>query len=70
MTTTTRNNTELVRTFYNLHQAMARERQDSRALSTNTNIAVFRFQDGLISEYHDYFDPHRFQVVVDALPKS
>jgi ketosteroid isomerase-like protein len=37
---------------------------------TNTNIAVFRFNDGLISEYHDYFDPRRFQVVVDALSKS
>jgi len=36
----------------------------------NTNIAVFRFKDGLISEYHDYFDPRRFQVVVDALPKE
>jgi len=36
---------------------------------TNTNIAVFKFRDGLISEYHDYFDPRRFQVVVDALPK-
>ena len=35
---------------------------------TNTNIAVFRFVDGLISEYHDYFDPRRFQVVVDAQP--
>jgi ketosteroid isomerase-like protein len=34
---------------------------------TNDNIAVFRFQDGLISEYHDYFDPRRFQTVVDAL---
>jgi ketosteroid isomerase-like protein len=37
---------------------------------TNINIAVFRFKDGLISEYHDYFDPRRFQVVVDALPKN
>jgi ketosteroid isomerase-like protein len=35
---------------------------------TNDNIAVFLFQDGLISAYHDYFDPRRFQVVVDALP--
>ena len=35
---------------------------------TNDNIAVFRFRDGLISEYHDYFDPRRFQTVVDALP--
>jgi len=34
---------------------------------TNENIAVFRFEDGLISEYHDYFDPRRFQIVVDAL---
>ncbi|MEV4754471.1 nuclear transport factor 2 family protein [Micromonospora sp. NPDC049559] len=37
---------------------------------TNDNIAVFRFRDGLISEYHDYFDPRRFQIVVDALPKN
>jgi uncharacterized protein len=37
---------------------------------TNSNIAVFRFKDGLISVYHDYFDPRRFQVVVDALPKT
>jgi ketosteroid isomerase-like protein len=37
---------------------------------TNDNIAVFRFQDGRIGEYHDYFDPRRFQIVVDALPKS
>ncbi|GLW11411.1 hypothetical protein Misp01_65390 [Microtetraspora sp. NBRC 13810] len=37
---------------------------------TNDNIAVFRFEDGLISEYHDYFDPRRFQVVVDALPRA
>jgi ketosteroid isomerase-like protein len=34
---------------------------------TNDNIAVFRFRDGLIAEYHDYFDPRRFQAVVDAL---
>ncbi|HSW81613.1 MAG TPA: nuclear transport factor 2 family protein [Candidatus Saccharimonas sp.] len=34
---------------------------------TNDNIAVFIFRDGLISEYHDYFDPRRFQTVVDAL---
>ena len=34
---------------------------------TNSNIAVFRFDNGLISAYHDYFDPRRFQVVVDAL---
>jgi uncharacterized protein len=26
------------------------------------------FRDGLIVDYHDYFDPRRFQVVVDALP--
>jgi len=36
---------------------------------TNSNIAVFRFKNGLIAAYHDYFDPRRFQVVVDALPK-
>ena len=37
---------------------------------TNSNIAVFRFENGLISSYHDYFDPRRFQVVVDALAKG
>lgn len=37
---------------------------------TNDNIAVFRFSGGLICEYHDYFDPRRFQVVVDALPRG
>ncbi|MDX8456372.1 nuclear transport factor 2 family protein [Mesorhizobium sp. VK9D] len=37
---------------------------------TNSNIAVFRFENGLISAYHDYFDPRRFQVVVDALAKN
>jgi ketosteroid isomerase-like protein len=36
---------------------------------TNSNIAVFRFRDGLIAVYHDYFDPRRFQIVVDALPQ-
>lgn len=35
---------------------------------TNTNIAVFRFRGTKVLEYHDYFDPRRFQVVVDALP--
>lgn len=34
---------------------------------TNDNIAVFRFEDGLIRWYHDYFDPRRFQLVVDFL---
>ena len=34
---------------------------------TNDNIAVFRFEGSLIREYHDYFDPRRFRVVVDAL---
>lgn len=37
---------------------------------TNDNIAVFRFQNGLITEYHDYFDPRRFQTVVDALSQG
>ncbi|MET0387314.1 MAG: nuclear transport factor 2 family protein [Polyangiales bacterium] len=35
----------------------------------NTNIAVFRFRDGKIAAYHDYFDPRRYQAVVDAQPK-
>jgi ketosteroid isomerase-like protein len=33
---------------------------------TNRNIAIFRFENDLISVYHDYFDPRRFQMVVDA----
>jgi uncharacterized protein len=37
---------------------------------TNDNIVVFLFEDGLISAYHDYFDPRRFQVVVDHLPRD
>jgi ketosteroid isomerase-like protein len=37
------------------------------ATYTNDNVAIFRFQDSLIREYHDYFDPRRFQVGVDAL---
>jgi len=36
----------------------------------NENIAVFRFKDGLISAYHDYFDPRRFQAVVDAVARA
>jgi ketosteroid isomerase-like protein len=36
---------------------------------TNTNIAVFRFEAALIKTYHDYFDPRRFQAVVDALKR-
>jgi ketosteroid isomerase-like protein len=36
------------------------------AVYTNSNIAVFHFKDGLISAYHDYFDPRRFQFVLDA----
>jgi ketosteroid isomerase-like protein len=31
------------------------------------NITVFRMRDGKIAEYHDYFDPRKFQTVVDAL---
>jgi ketosteroid isomerase-like protein/uncharacterized protein YndB with AHSA1/START domain len=31
------------------------------------NITVFRFRRGLIVDYHDYFDPRKFQVVVDAI---
>lgn len=37
---------------------------------TNSNIAVFRFDDGLIRWYHDYFDPRRFQVVIDFLNRQ
>ena len=34
---------------------------------TNDNLAVFRFDGELIREYRDYFDPRRFQLVVDAM---
>jgi ketosteroid isomerase-like protein len=37
---------------------------------TNDNIAVFLFEGDLIRAYHDYFDPRRFQTVVDALPPA
>jgi ketosteroid isomerase-like protein len=37
---------------------------------TNENIAVFLFDDDLIREYRDYFDPRRFQMVVDALSSA
>jgi ketosteroid isomerase-like protein len=37
---------------------------------TNSNVSIFRFKGGLISSYHDYFDPRRFQVVIDALRQS
>jgi ketosteroid isomerase-like protein len=30
------------------------------------NVAIFEFQRGKIIAYHDYFDPRKFQVVVDA----
>jgi ketosteroid isomerase-like protein len=32
-----------------------------------SNITVFRFHEGKIAEYHDYFNPERFRVVVQAL---
>jgi ketosteroid isomerase-like protein len=31
------------------------------------NITVFRFRDGLIAEYHDYFNPELFRPVVEAI---
>jgi len=37
---------------------------------TNSNIAVFRFDGRLISAYHDYFDPRRFQIVIDAIRRA
>ncbi|MEU3794760.1 nuclear transport factor 2 family protein [Streptomyces fructofermentans] len=38
------------------------------AVHTGDSVAVLRFRDGLISAYHDYFDPRRFQDVTGALP--
>jgi uncharacterized protein len=32
-----------------------------------TNIAVFKFRNGKISGYHDYFNPEKFKIVVDAI---
>lgn len=37
---------------------------------SNRNIAVFEFQRGKIAVYHDYFDPRRYQRVVDALARA
>jgi ketosteroid isomerase-like protein len=34
------------------------------------NITVFKLRGGLIAEYHDYFDPVSFGVVVDALSEG
>jgi ketosteroid isomerase-like protein len=34
------------------------------------NITVFRLRDAKIVGYHDYFDPRKFQIVVDALSSS
>ena len=34
------------------------------------NITVIRFADGLIVEYHDYFNPAKFARVVEALPTT
>jgi ketosteroid isomerase-like protein len=31
------------------------------------NITVFKFRDSKIVEYHDYFDPRKFQLVIDAI---
>lgn len=42
----------------------------SNARYTNTNIAVFRFRGDKIIEYHDYFDPRRFQLVVDEVART
>jgi ketosteroid isomerase-like protein len=48
----------------------------ARATLTNeqeycgSNLAVFLFQEGLITNLHLYADPRAFQVIVDALPKA
>jgi uncharacterized protein len=34
------------------------------------NITVFRFADGRIVEYHDYFNPAKFARVIEALPTT
>jgi ketosteroid isomerase-like protein len=48
----------------------ARALLDDGTEYTNQNIAVVEFADGLISVYHDYFDPRRFQMVVDKLARA
>jgi ketosteroid isomerase-like protein len=34
------------------------------------NITVFKFQHSKIVAYHDYFDPRKFQIVVDAISEA
>lgn len=50
---------------YSNHSTLA-----NGSVYTNDNIAVFRFEDGLVRWYHDYFDPRRFQLVVDFLNRE
>jgi ketosteroid isomerase-like protein len=44
--------------------------KQSGAIYKGKNITVFRFRDGKIAAYHDYFDPRKFQRVVDAIDES
>ncbi|MEU1408707.1 nuclear transport factor 2 family protein [Streptomyces sp. NPDC005728] len=55
-------NSDAVCVEYTVHAKLV-----NGAVYTNDHIAVFRFQDGLISAYRDSFDPRRFQDVIDAL---
>lgn len=42
----------------------------SEAEYCGSNIAVFHFQEGLITNLHLYSDPRAFEVIVDSLPKA
>jgi ketosteroid isomerase-like protein len=42
----------------------------SEAEYCGSNMAVFHFEEGLITSLHLYADPRAFQAIVDALPKA
>lgn len=39
----------------------------TNATYNGVNIAVFKFRDGKIVAYHDYFNPEKFKMVVEAI---
>lgn len=43
--------------------------QKSNATYHGINIAVFKFQNGKIAAYHDYFNPEKFKMVVEAISR-
>jgi uncharacterized protein len=38
------------------------------AVYNGTNLAVFKFRNGKILAYHDYFNPEKFKMVVENIP--